>query len=84
MALILRKWASQSCALGNSHCLLISGAFLSKLEKSIILVIYVCFQIYFLIGDHCSTQNIFSVLIKKGQDLLNFLQGVIHTGHLIN
>ena len=42
------------------------------------------FQIYFLPDDRCKLKSEFSVLIKKRQNLLHFLQGVIRIRYLIN
>ena len=42
-----------------------------------VLVIYLCFKIYFLIGDHCKTQSETFNNLAKYQKCLMFLQGVV-------
>ena len=47
------------------------------------LVIYVCFQIYFLIDHHCKTQSELTEMLKNSPILLNSLRDVNVTGYQI-
>ena len=51
---------------------------------SFVLVIYLCFQIYYLISYHCKTQSELTDMLKNSPNLLNFLQGVLWLSSNIN
>ena len=48
-----------------------------------VLVIYLCFQIYFLIDHHCKTQSELTDVLKNSPNLLNFLQSALVTWFLL-
>ena len=43
--------------------------------ESIVLVIYLCFRIYFLIDQHYKSRSELADMLKNIPNLLNFLQG---------
>ena len=48
----------------------------SIIFESIVLVIYLCFQIYFLSDNQCKIKSELTDMLINSTNLLNFLQGV--------